>query len=275
MINTVSGGNSFANISAFVTSNGRILQKSLVNFAAGQRIMNPSNGLGDYFAGKSFNFQARGLEHARRELFQAKSILDLAQESIAMIFGDLNDILDLTQEYFSSNNSNNADIKKHLRNKISEIQSLVIQTRDNTVFGGRKLLEDSSANPLIDMNINPNGNGSDRFVISFGADMVVDMSNFNLDKGEDFAIGEIREQINRASKFMGTLAGFQRGVEAQISINEITSSNLTDAAGNVLGLDDMDEIFALTKRQIQQQAAVSMLSQGNMMRGSVLNLVKN
>ena len=270
MINALSGGNNFANISAFVASNGRIIQQSLVHLAAGQKVMNPSNGAADYFTGNSYYLQTKGYEEARRGLYQASIILDLAGESISAVFNDLNDIMDFTKEYFR--NPNDDIVKKSIENKINELKSLISQTVENTVFNGKKLLKDSSANPLFEVNINPS-NINDKFTFSFGADMEVSAPDIDF-ADADATFANIQEQINRAAKYMGALSGFKHGIDSQININEISANAMQNAAKNILGLDELDGIIGTTKRQIQQQAAVSMLAQGNALRSSVLNLFK-
>ncbi|MDR0304268.1 MAG: hypothetical protein LBH98_05815 [Chitinispirillales bacterium] len=271
MINTIAGGNNFANISAFVASNGRVLQQSLMSIAAGQKVMNPSNGVADYFVGNSYNYQAKWYETAKNGLYQAKIILDLASESMSLIFDDLNDIMHLTKEYFKP--TTDSINKKIIENKITEIKDLISQTIDNTVFNGKKLLNDSSSQPLIEVNINPN-NVNDKFVVSFDAGLEVNVGGIDLTLGESAAIAEIQTQIDCAAKYMGALNAFIYGINSQINLNEISGNTLSEAAKNVLGLDDLDGIITTTKRQIQQQAAISMLAQGNMMRSSVLNLIK-
>ena len=269
MMNAIAGGSNFANIQSFVSSNARTLQSSLVNFAAGQRVMRPSQGISDYFAASSHNYTIRALDNAKRGLFQARTILELAEESMSMVYSDLKDIMDLTKEYFGSNND---DYKRDLEHQIDTLKSLAIQTIENTIFDGKKVLKDSSSNPLIDISIDPHDIGN-KMTISFGEGVEVKINDIDL-SSEDSANETIKAQIQRALGFMGQLNGFKVGIDAQININEIKRSNLMDAIQTAVGADDMDNVFELTKRQIQQQAAVSMLTQGNMMKGSVLNLIK-
>ena len=289
MMNALSGGNNFANISSFVASNARVVQNSLISIAAGQRIMRPADGIADYFSARSMNSQIRGLEHAKRGLFQARTIVSLAEESVAMVFGDLEEILDSAREYFATNNE---DMKRHYLNRINELKGLVVQTIENTVFNDKQLLKanlvpalkDKDGNvvrnsyiaPLFEVMIDPN-NVNNRMTIIFGNEVVFDsddIGNMFSETDQKASIENIQAQINRAARFMGAIKGLKTGIDAQININEISAEQMSNSTKNALGLDDMDGIFDLTKRQIQQQAAVSMLTQGNMMRGGVLNLIK-
>ena len=269
-MNALSGASNFANVTAFVSSNGRILQKSLVHLASGLKVMNPSNGAGDYFTGNSYYLKAKGYEEARRGLFQASAILNLAEESISAVFGDLNDIMNYAKEYFKDSTDDTG--KKIYTDKINELKNLVAITMENTVFNGKKLLKDSSADPLFEVSIDPS-DLDNKFIISFGADLEVDIDAIDLSQSKDDVFSSIQEQIDRAAKYMGSLSGFKQGVYSQININEISADTMQVSAKNILGLDDMDGIIGTTKRQIQQQAAVSMLAQGNLMRSSVLKLL--
>ena len=271
MVNALSGGNNFANISSFVSSNAKILQKSMVSIAAGQKVLNPSNGAADYFTGNAYNAQVRGYEDIRRELFQGLIVLDLASKGISQIYDDLNNIMGLAKEFFR--NSGNETIQKYIQNDIENVKNLITQTMDNTVFNHKNILKNSSSDPIFEARITP-GNIDFRFKISFGADMEVDVSKIDLTESESDVISAIHEQLNRAAKYMGAMNGFKQGIESQININEISANTMQFAAKNILGTDDLDDIIGTTRRQIQQQAAISMLAQGNAMRTSVLNLFK-
>ncbi|MCL1946566.1 MAG: hypothetical protein FWF51_06450 [Chitinivibrionia bacterium] len=270
MINALSGASNFANVTAFVSSNGRILQKSLVHLAAGLKVIDPSNGAADYFTGNSYYLQAKSYDEARRGLFQASAILGLAEESISAIFDDLNNIMDYAKEYFKES----ADdlTKKVYGDKINEFKNLVAITMENTVFNGKKVLKDSSADPLFEVNIDPS-DFNNKFILSFGADLEVNINAIDLSQAKEDVFSAIQEQIDIAAKFMGNLSGLKQGIHSQININEISSDTMQISAKNILGLDEIDGIIGTTKRQIQQQSAVSMLAQGNAMRASVLRLV--
>lgn len=271
MINAVFGGLSYANVSAFVSSNGRSLLQSMASIASGRKIMHPSDRPADYFLGSSYNVRAKEYDEIKRRLLQASSVLDVAEGSMSHIIDDLRGMKDLVKEYFLP--STTADEKKFISNTFDNLKYLVSHTIENTVFEDKKLLKDSTANPLVSVSIDPY-NLQNKFVISFGAETQVDVDGIDLSLSEDALTSAVQEQIDRAAKYLGSLSGYRIGLNSQININEISGTTLSDAARSILGVDNVDEFMSATKRTIQQQAAISMLAQGNALRTNVLNLIR-
>jgi len=271
MINAISGGISYANISAFVSSNGRTLLQSMANIASGRKVMHPSDRPADYFVGRNYNLRSKEYDAIKRQLLQASALLDVAEGSITQINEDLRSMKDLLKDYFSSSTS--AEEKKYIANYVDNLKNLISHTVENTVFDNKQLLKDSSANPLVKVSIDPY-DLQNKFVIYFGAKTEVNVDSIDLSLSEDAVMSALQEQIDRAAKYLGSLSGYRIGINSQININEISGYTLSDAAKNVLGVDDIDEFMATTKRAIQQEAAISMLAQGNALRANVLNLIR-
>jgi len=272
MINSISGGSTFAGISAFVSNNHRAILGQMTNIASGLAVMRPADGAADYFMGRKLDVQARAFDAIRRQLQEASALLDVAEGSMTEIFSDLTGMRDLVRRYFDSNTQESE--RNFITLRINELQSLVQHTVENTVYNGRHLLKDSSQNPLVEIAINPNSRDN-IFTITFSDIHEVNMSNFDFSSfkyGED-ALDAVNEQLSRAAKFLGRLSGSRTGLNAQRNLSELARNNSLDQRQNVLGTNDAQEIFTMTRRQIQQQAAMSMLSQGNAMRTSVLSLL--
>jgi flagellin len=271
MFNSVSGGAiNFANVTAFVSMNQRAMVQEMTTFASGRRVMRPADSVSDYFVGNNLKLRARERDEIRRQFLQASSVLDVAEGSVREIFDDLLVVKELVRDYF---NTNREDEKKAIALQIDNIKALINQTVENTVFNGKQLLKDSSQEPLVEIRINPH-NLDERFTISFGADREINTGNISLDTDRDDAIAAVEEEIKRASGFMGAISASRIGLDSHYNLNEIMGNTAADQSKKILGVDDMDGIMSITKRQIQQQAAVSMLAQGNMMRAGVLNLIK-
>jgi flagellin-like hook-associated protein FlgL len=272
-MNTISTGTSLGNISAFVTNNSRAMARQMGSIASGLAVARPADGIADYFVGRKLNVQARAYAGIRRELQEASSLLNVAESSMAEIYSDLTNMKDLITRFFSSNVTD--DEKKFLATKIDELKGLVLHTVEHTVFNKRHLLKDSSDNPLVQIRVNPH-DLSHIFSVSFGKDLEVDISGFDLasfGSDKDGALAAIDEQILRAAKFMGHLAGTRTGLHAQYNLSELAQNTSLQQRENTLGANDMEEVMLLTRRQITQSAAVSMFAQGNVMRASVLNLL--
>jgi flagellin-like hook-associated protein FlgL len=272
-MNTISGGTTFGNIAAFVQNNHRAMLGQMSTVASGLNITRPADGAVDFFRGQTLGAQARQLDGIRREFQQASALLDVAEGSMAEIHNDLTSMRDLIRRYFSTNISDNE--KTQISQQIEDLKMLVLHTVEHTVFGGRRLLEDSSANPLIKIRNNPN-DITQTWTVSFTGNQIVDMSDFDFSTfaTREDALDAINDKISQAANFMGHLAGTRFGLNAQYNLGTLKQNTSLEQKQNTLGANDIDEMMSLTRRQILQQGAVSMLTQGNVMRGSVLNLLR-
>jgi len=242
------------------------------SIASGYTVARPADGIADYFVGRKLDVQARAYAGIRRELQVASSLLDVAEGSMAEIYSDLTNMRDLIGRYFHASTTD--EEKKRIATEIDGLKGLVVHTVEHTIFSKRHLLKDSSDNPLTEVRVNPH-DLSHIFSISFGKSHEVDMSGFDFSSfaNRDDALAAIDEQILRAASFMGHLAGTRAGLNAQYNISELAQNTSLLQKENTLGVNDVEEVMLLTKRQITQQAAVSMFAQGNVMRASVLNLL--
>jgi flagellin len=93
------------------------------------------------------------------------------------------------------------------------------------------------------------------------------------EQAED-AIDAIKKAINTVSATRADLGALQNRLEHTVNNLTTMSENLTSAESTIRDVDMASEMVELTKNQILEQAATSMLAQANAQPQSVLSLLK-
>jgi flagellin len=88
------------------------------------------------------------------------------------------------------------------------------------------------------------------------------------------AIDDIKTAINTVSSTRADLGALQNRLEHTVNNLTTMSENLTSAESTIRDVDMASEMVELTKNQILEQAATSMLAQANAQPQSVLSLLK-
>lgn len=88
------------------------------------------------------------------------------------------------------------------------------------------------------------------------------------------AISTIATAINTVSGTRADLGAMQNRLEHTVNNLSTTSENLTSAESRIRDVDMSSEMVSLTKNEILEQAATSMLSQANSLPQNVLSLLK-
>jgi len=88
------------------------------------------------------------------------------------------------------------------------------------------------------------------------------------------AISTIQTAVNSVSAQRATLGAVQNRLEHTVNNLSTTSENLTSAESSIRDVDMSSEMVSLTKNEILEQAATSMLSQANSLPQNVLTLLQ-
>lgn len=88
------------------------------------------------------------------------------------------------------------------------------------------------------------------------------------------SIDTISDALDKVSKTRADLGALQNRLEHSVNNLRTSSQNLTSAESRIRDVDMSSEMVQLTKNQILEQAATSMLAQANSLPQSVLSLLK-
>jgi flagellin len=106
------------------------------------------------------------------------------------------------------------------------------------------------------------------------AGLGVDNISIATQEDAEDAIDAIKKAINTVSATRADLGALQNRLEHTVNNLTTMSENLTSAESTIRDVDMASEMVELTKNQILEQAATSMLAQANAQPQSVLSLLK-
>ena len=155
-------------------------------------------------------------------------------------------------------------------------QANVIDAINNETAGLKDIVTASSvdaSNILITFSDNGNKTGTHSATLDVGGSLTIS----NLDHGIADATGAIvmiDAALNTVASDRATLGAVQGQLEAQVRNLANVAENTSAAAGRVMDTDYAAETANLTKAQILQQAATSILAQANAQPQAVLSLLQ-
>ncbi len=257
-------------IGSFLYSNGKEIQGSYVKIASGQSVSAPSDRVGDYFRSAEYSVKNKEYDGVTRSIDEATAMINYSEQANRMIWDDLHDMQALVKDYY--NTATSVEEQNVLQLEFEELKSRITMTQKGASYDGRDVLSDSSADPLISINTNPH-DLSQKFEVSFDADTVVDVLALDITVGENDAMDALEKEVEHAGGYGAQLTGYRYGLEAQRKLSQVTIEENGNTINTIQDVDEAQELFSLTKRTIQQQAATSMFAQSKMSKSNMLILV--
>jgi len=197
-------------------------------------------------------------------------LLDYTEKANRMVWDDIYQMKSMVKDYYSP--AMTADKQKIIALQFDQAKIRIVQTQEGAVWDGKDVLRDSSAKPLISINTNPN-DYAQRYTVSFGSETIVDSMGLDITAGEDAVNEALETQWGKSASFAAQLTGYRYGLNAQRNMSEVIADGNSESYNTIQNVDDVKELFFMTKQTIQQQAATSMLAQAGMKQGNMLRLV--
>jgi len=260
-----------ARIGLFLNSNGNDLERSFVRVASGKNISKVSENVTDFFRAEHYSRSSNEYGKVTQTIDEVTGLLDYTEQSNRLILDDLFQMKGMIKDYYAAGAT--ADQKATIEKQFNQAKWRIEKTQEGASYDGKSVLLDSSASPLISINTNPR-EFDQRFEVSFGADLIVDAMSLDIAAGETVSSDALDEQWARAASFSGQLNGYRYGLNAQRKMSEVIAKESDISVNIIQSVDDAREILSITKKSIQQQAAMSMFAQKQMSQGGLLQLVK-
>jgi flagellin len=284
-------GNQQANASARLSSGFRI--NSAADDAAGLGIS------------ENMRAQIRGLDQASRNSQDAISLIQTAEGGLSTIGDMLGRIRELTVQAANDTNthggaatqaggggtgSNRSAIQREVNNLIAEIG----RTSDTLEFNTRNLLGRDNNTLTFQVGANSGQTISvtmPNVIASVAASLIASLTPMtawtgNVNEATDMFLGQsvvasitamigvVDDQISRIAQARGEMGALQNRLEFTVQNLDVSSENLSAANSRIRDADMAREMMRLTQSNVLQQAAISMLSQGNQAPQNVLQLLR-
>jgi flagellin len=252
------------------------LHGNFEHLSTGRRIARASDDAAGLAIATRLGAQIRSLDQAARNANDGISLVQAAEGSLDEISGVLTRARELAVQ--SANDTLSGSDKDALNNEFTALIRQVDQIARSTDFNGIDLL--SSTSNVITLQVGSGTiSGTDTIDVTLTSALAADLSIDTLDIGStgdaSGAIDALDAAIDIVSSERSSLGAVQNTLNGTISAVENRVENLASAKSRILDVDVASETAELTKHNILQQAALSVLAQANQQPQAVISLLRN
>jgi flagellin len=243
--------------------------------STGLRISTASDDAAGLAISERLRSQVRSLEQSKRNANDGISLVQTAEGALNEVSSILTRLRELSVQ--SSNGSVSSQDKDTLNEEFKSLVSEVNRIGRSTEFSGIKLLDGSASSVTFQVGFGTTS-GIDTLSVSLSAALSTSLSLNSLDIGSSgsttTALNNIDTAINTVSALRGSLGAAQNRLGSTINNLAVQVENLSAAESRIRDVDVAYETAQLTRNNILQQAAISVLSQANSQPQSALSLLR-
>ncbi|MBL8738350.1 MAG: flagellin FliC [Planctomycetes bacterium] len=250
------------------------LGQSFRRLSTGLRIASAADDAAGLAISERLRAQVRSLDQARRNANDGISMVQTAEGALDESGNLLIRLRELAVQ--ASNGSVSAADRDTLQQEFGDLVDEIDRIAQSTEFNDIKLLDGSQAAVSFHVGIGTTA-GVDTLSVSLDSARSADLGIDTLDIGSTgdplAAIDALDDAIDDVSGLRGRLGATQNRLGSTIANLAVQSENLTAAESRIRDVDVAYETAQLTRLQILQQAAVSVLGQSNALPQAALRLL--
>ncbi|WOE68029.1 flagellin B [Aeromonas allosaccharophila] len=279
------------------------LDTSYTRLASGLRINTAKDDAAGLQISNRLTSQVNGLDQGNRNANDGISVAQTAEGAMDEVTSMLQRMRTLAQQ--SANGSNNSDDRVALQQEYDQLTTEIDRISGDTTFGGQKLLDGSykgtfqvgaDAGQTITFKMTTSFNlagiatatkgsatvassaaaGVDKYKVTQTAGTPVDVADVKSIKAAStaqLAMANLDFMIKAVDSKRAELGAVQNRFDSTIRNQSNVSENLSAARSRIRDADFATETANLTKQNILQQAASSILAQANQRPQSALSLL--
>ena len=250
------------------------LGTSFRRLSTGLRIASAADDAAGLAISERLRAQVRSMDQARRNANDGISMVQTAEGAL----NESGDLLIRLRELAvqASNGTVSAADRDTLQQEFADLVDEVDRIAQSTEFNDIKLLDGSQASVSFHVGIGTTA-GIDTLDVALDSARAADLGIDALDVGSSgdptAAIDAIDSAIDSVSGLRGRLGAMQNRLGSTINNLAVQTENLSAAESRIRDVDVAYETAQLTKLQIMQQAAISVLGQTNALPQAALRLL--
>ena len=271
---TVINTNTAANITAnALTKNERAMSQAMERLSTGQRINSASDDAAGLAISSRMTSQINGLNMAVRNANDAISMVQTEDGSLVEVTNMLQRMRELAVQmangiYEDTPDRNNAQLE------VTALINQITLIAENTRFNDVAVIDGS----FTSVNIQAGNTTAETIELSFvdmaSSGLVIDGVDVGTQSNATSAIGTLDSALETISTEQATFGSLINRLDYSIA-NQSRASVMTEQAlGRIMDSDFATESTALSKSQILNQAATSMLAQANQSKSLLLQLIQ-
>jgi flagellin len=248
------------------------VSKDLLQLSSGLRINSAADDPAGHAIANSFKASIASMTVASQNASQAQSMLQTADGAYSQINNILVQMKSLATEAASGQESSTN--LSSLDNEFQNLSSEIDQIANSTVYGGTTLL---LGGVTVTFQVGATNNSYNQFVVALKSAATVSnllgtQSLTSYDKAQS-AMDKLDKALTSINTFMGTVGGFQNQLQYTMSNLTTNIQNYTSSQSTIEDVDMASAVSDMTKNQILQQSAMSMLAQANSQPQQILKLL--
>ncbi|MBS4708843.1 flagellin [Aeromonas caviae] len=263
------------------------LDTSYTRLASGLRINSAKDDAAGLQISNRLTSQINGLDQGNRNANDGISLAQTAEGAMDEVTGMLQRMRTLAQQ--SANGSNSAKDREALQKEVNQLGAEINRIAGATTFAGTKLLDGSfggtfqvgaDANQTISFSLSQTDGFSVSGIALAAAQTAIFVSGATgIDistqtKAQD-VLGAVDAMLEVVDGKRAELGAVQNRLDSTIRNQANISENVSAARSRIRDADFATETANMTKQNILQQAASSILSQANQRPQSALSLLQN
>ena len=263
------------------------MDTSYTRLASGLRINSAKDDAAGLQISNRLTSQVNGLDQGNRNANDGISLAQTAEGAMDEVTGMLQRMRTLAQQ--SANGSNSAKDREALQKEVDQLGAEINRISSATTFAGTKLLDGSfggtfqvgaDANQTISFSLSQAGgfsiSGISTAASGAAATVFAGATSINISSQStaQAVLGAVDSMLEVVDGKRAELGAVQNRMESTIRNQANISENVSAARSRIRDADFATETANMTKQNILQQAASSILSQANQRPQSALSLLQ-
>ena len=287
-----------------LSNTGKAMDTSYTRLASGLRINSAKDDAAGLQISNRLTSQINGLDQGNRNANDGISLAQTAEGSMDEVTGMLQRMRTLAQQ--ASNGSNNTDDRTALQQEYAQLATEINRISTDTTFGGQKLLDGNYRGEFqvgadaaqtisftmttfeftvsgiagassISYSVSADSVGDFKVSSTVGGALafstISDISGSTASNAE-LAMANLDLMLKKVDGKRAELGAVQNRMESTIRNQANVSENVSAARSRIRDADFATETANMTKNNILQQAASTILSQANQRPQSALSLLQ-
>ena len=265
MVSEVTSGITSYDLAAFYDLNQSKLNNTMVDISTGKKFQSPGINAADYFHAAAMRNDTAGLKIVDQGVVDATGMVKVAEQGGQTVFDAVTKMQNLVDQYYNPDAT--ADEKTVYMDEFNATKEEALSAIQNTQYGGKQLIADSGATPLRQVILDPT-DVSQTMDISFGASDIADVNSLTLGTTDQATeTNAVNTAVLNAGNYLAKTTGYSVSLDATYDMDGNTENVCSQNADDTDNIDGVAEAAALSKEQIAQQMTVSMMAQGNIIKG--------
>ena len=246
----------------YLTKTSDQVSKSMERLSSGLRINKAADDAAGLGISEKMRSQIRGLAQSQRNIQDGVSMVQTAEGNLDEVHSILQRVRELAVQY--KNGSLSTAGKGAIQSEVDALSSEITRIQGAAQFNGINLLGSASG-----VTFQVGANDGQTIAITFSAVTVSSYANL-----ATLTLGAIDADVDAVSAARSGFGAVQNRLEHALAVTGSYQENLTSAESRIRDVDMAEEMVALTKNQILQQAGTAMLAQANQAPQAVLQLLR-